>query len=157
MPGQVEGAVGTDGAEGAKGDVGTVGGVDLRLLRRDVGAAGLFGFETLEATRDRVVLRMPATPAHRAPVWSTNGLCALLTEESASFGAALNAPRGWGVVGIELGTSMVRRSKTTTITAAATPRGRYADYQVWEVRVTDDAGAEICAAHCTVAMRRGEV
>lgn len=132
-----------------------VGAVDSRLLRRDTGAPATFGVEIVEATRDRVILRMPATPAHRGRALTSNGLCAVLAEEAASLGAALNSPTGWTAAGIELGLSMLCQSSTMAITAVATPRGRYADYQVWDVLVTDDAGEQICASHCMVAMLRG--
>jgi uncharacterized protein (TIGR00369 family) len=80
------------------------------------------------------------------------GVSALLAESAASFGAALNAPPGRGVVGIELNASHLRSLSEGHLTATATPVRVGRTVQVWSISLTGDDGRAICAARCTLSV-----
>jgi|SRR6185437_10516961 len=109
--------------------------------------------ETVEATGDRVVLRLPVTwKVHQPYGILHGGVSALLAESAASFGAALSVPPGHQVVGIELNASHLRAVRDGTLTAVATPIRKGRTVQVWDIALTDDAGRDICRARCTMAV-----
>ena len=114
---------------------------------------GVLGIETVEATPDRVTLRVPVTAkVHQPSGLLHGGVSALLAETAASYGGALSAPEGHGVVGIELNASHLRAMREGTLTAVATPIRRGRTIQVWDISLNDDAGRDICRARCTLAV-----
>ncbi|MGH9082789.1 MAG: PaaI family thioesterase [Acidimicrobiales bacterium] len=114
---------------------------------------GTLGIETVEATADRVVLRLPVTSRVHQPYGLLHGgVSALMAESAASYGAGLAAPPGHHVVGIELNASHLRPMRDGVLTATATPVRRGRTVQVWEVSLTDDGGQEICRSRCTLAV-----
>src|SRR6185437_1222276 len=78
--------------------------------------------ETVEATGDRVVLRLPVTwKVHQPYGILHGGVSALLAESAASLGASLAAGGDRQVVGIELNASHLRAVSDGHLTATATP------------------------------------
>ena len=113
----------------------------------------LFGVEILEASPEQVVMRLPVDwKVHQPYGILHGGVSALLAESAASFGAALNAPPGRGVVGIELNASHLRPVSDGHLTARATPIRVGRTVQVWSIGLTDDDDRAICAARCTLAV-----
>ncbi len=113
----------------------------------------LLGVEVIEATADRVVMRLPVTwKVHQPYGLLHGGVSALLAESAASFGAALAAGPGRNVVGIELNASHLRSARDGHLVAAATPVRVGRTVQVWRVALTDDEGRAICEARCTLAV-----
>jgi uncharacterized protein (TIGR00369 family) len=113
----------------------------------------LLGVEILEALPDRVVMRVPVDWKVLQPYGILHGgVSALLAESAASFGAALNAPPGRGVVGIELNASHLRSLSEGHLTAIATPVRVGRTVQVWSIDLTGDDGRSICAARCTLSV-----
>jgi 1,4-dihydroxy-2-naphthoyl-CoA hydrolase len=113
----------------------------------------LLGVEIVEALPERVVMRLPVDWKVQQPYGILHGgVSALLAESAASFGAALNAPPGRGVVGIELNASHLRSLSDGHLTATATPVRVGRTVQVWSVDLTDDDGRPICAARCTLSV-----
>jgi uncharacterized protein (TIGR00369 family) len=109
--------------------------------------------ETVEATPERVVLRLPVTSKVHQPYGVLHGgVSALLAESAASFGGAVSVPPGQSVVGIELNASHLRPMTTGTLTAVATPVRKGRTIQVWDIALTDDADRAICRARCTLAV-----
>jgi 1,4-dihydroxy-2-naphthoyl-CoA hydrolase len=109
--------------------------------------------ETVEATPDRVVLRLPVTWKTHQPYGVLHGgVSALLAETAASFGGAVSVPPGQSVVGIELNASHLRPMTDGILTAVATPIRKGRTVQVWDVALTDEAGRAICRARCTLAV-----
>ena len=107
----------------------------------------------VEATADRVVLRLPVTwKVHQPYGILHGGVSALLAESAASLGAALAAGRDRQVVGIELNASHLRSMREGNLTATATPLRVGRTVQVWSIAVTDDDDRAICAARCTLAV-----
>jgi 1,4-dihydroxy-2-naphthoyl-CoA hydrolase len=117
------------------------------------GIHGLLGVEMLETTPERVVLRLPVDWRVHQPYGILHGgVSALLAESAASFGAALAAGPGKGVVGIELNASHLRSLRDGHLTATATPVRVGRTVQVWRISLTDDNGRAICEARCTVSV-----
>jgi 1,4-dihydroxy-2-naphthoyl-CoA hydrolase len=135
------------------GDVG----VDWRAVI-DRTVLGVLGIEVLSATPARVELRVPVTERVHQPYGILHGgVSALMAESAASFGAALAAPAGHHVVGIELNASHLRPMREGVLTAVATPVRVGRSVQVWEVVLTGDAGQEVCRARCTLSVVRSPV
>ncbi len=113
----------------------------------------LLDVEILEATAERVVMRLPVTwKVHQPYGILHGGVSALLAESAASFGAAINAGPGKRVVGIEINASHLRGMTEGFLTATATPIRAGRTVQVWGISLTDDAGRAICEARCTLAV-----
>ncbi|MGH8988230.1 MAG: hotdog fold thioesterase [Acidimicrobiales bacterium] len=118
------------------------------------GVVGLLGIETVQLEPARVVLRLAVDERVHQPFGVLHGgVSALLAETAASFGAALAAPPGHSVVGIELNASHLRPMREGVLTAVATPVRVGRSVQVWEITLTEDPGREICRARCTLAVR----
>jgi uncharacterized protein (TIGR00369 family) len=113
----------------------------------------LLDVEILEATAERVVMRLPVTwKVHQPYGILHGGVSALLAESAASFGAAINAGPGKRVVGIEINASHLRGMTEGFLTATATPIRAGRTVQVWGIALTDDQGRAICEARCTLAV-----
>ena len=110
--------------------------------------AHLGGFERamgLQFTRispDEVVAEVPVTPALLQPYGIVHGgVYASIVETLASAGAAVFAMReGKTSVGLENTTSFVRAVRSGKLVGVATPVHRGRTSQVWEVRISDEAG-----------------
>jgi uncharacterized protein (TIGR00369 family) len=114
---------------------------------------GLLDVDIVEATPERVVLRLPVTwKVHQPYGILHGGVSALLAESAASLGAALAAGPERHVVGIELNASHLRSVRDGHLTAVATPIRAGRTVQVWAISLTDDDGRAICAARCTMAV-----
>jgi 1,4-dihydroxy-2-naphthoyl-CoA hydrolase len=113
----------------------------------------LLGVEVLEATAERVVMRLPVDwKVHQPYGLLHGGVSALLAESAASFGGALAADPGRGVVGIELNASHLRGLRDGHLTAVATPIRVGRTVQVWGIALHDDDDRAICQARCTLAV-----
>lgn len=116
------------------------------------GAMGLLGIEIVEATAERVELRLVVDERVHQPFGLLHGgVSALLAESAASIGGCLAAP-GRRVVGIELNASHLRPMRTGVLLTVATPVRVGRSVQVWEAHLNDQEGREICRARCTLAV-----
>jgi uncharacterized protein (TIGR00369 family) len=114
----------------------------------------LLDVEVVEASGERVVLRLPITwKVHQPYGILHGGVSALLAESAASFGGALAAGPGYRVVGTELNASHLRGVSDGHLTATATPLRVGRTVQVWGISLVDDAGRAICEARCSLAVR----
>jgi 1,4-dihydroxy-2-naphthoyl-CoA hydrolase len=128
-------------------------GAALSLPDQHLGIHGLLDVEVVEATPERVVMRLPVdTRVHQPYGILHGGVSALLAESAASYGAALNAGPGRGVVGIELNASHLRSLREGHLTATATPIRVGRTVQVWRIALADDEGRSICEARCSLAV-----
>jgi uncharacterized protein (TIGR00369 family) len=113
----------------------------------------LLGVEIIEATPEKVVMRLPVDwKVHQPYGILHGGVSALLAESAASFGGALAAQPGKSVVGIELNASHLRALRDGHLTAVATPVRVGRTIQVWAIELTDDDGRAICQARCSLAV-----
>ncbi len=114
----------------------------------------LLDMELIEATPDRVRLRMPVSPKVRQPDGLLHGGATVaLAESAASIGAALcvgDATRA--AVGTEINASHLRAVREGAVTAVATPLHLGRSLMVWAVEVRDQRDRLVCAARCTLAV-----
>jgi 1,4-dihydroxy-2-naphthoyl-CoA hydrolase len=126
--------------------------VDIATAGRR-GVTGLLGVETVALGPARVELRLVVDErVHQPHGVLHGGVSALLAETAASFGAALAAPPGHSVVGIELNASHLRPMREGVLTAVATPVRVGRSVQVWEISLTDESGREVCRSRCSLAV-----
>lgn len=101
------------------------------------------GFQLVSATRDEVVMEWEVGPQHHQPMGIVHGgvYCAAI-ESVCSIGATLDATERFGrsAVGLENHTSFIRAVRSGKLRAVATPITRGSSTQVWEAKVTNDAG-----------------
>ena len=112
------------------------------------------GMEIVEATRERVVARMPVGPRVHQPFGLLHGGASVaLAETVASTAAWMNCDQSTEiVVGIEINANHLRSVRDGTVTATATPLHVGRRTQVWDVRIADEAGRTVCASRCTLAV-----
>jgi uncharacterized protein (TIGR00369 family) len=110
------------------------------------------GIEIVEATKDRVVARMPVGPKVHQPFGLLHGGASVsLAETVMSIGAWYNTDHEKEfAVGLEINANHVRAVKDGTVTATATPVHVGRRTQVWETRIVDDQGRLVCVARCTL-------
>jgi uncharacterized protein (TIGR00369 family) len=112
------------------------------------------GMEMVESTKERVVLRMPVGPKVLQP-WGLlhGGASVALAETAASMAGSMNVDRAREtVVGIEINANHLRGKRDGVVTAVALPVHVGRRTQVWEVRITDEAGKLVCISRCTLAV-----
>ena len=112
------------------------------------------GIELVEMRKDRVVARMPVTPRICQPFGLLHGGASVaLAETVASTGAWMNVDQERErVVGLEINANHLRAKRDGVVTAVATPVHVGRKTQVWEVRITDEAGKAVCVSRCTLAV-----
>jgi 1,4-dihydroxy-2-naphthoyl-CoA hydrolase len=111
------------------------------------------GIEVVEATKERVVGRMPVGPRTHQPFGLLHGGASVaLAETVATTGALLNVDfTKQSMVGIEINANHMRGVRDGVVTATATPVHVGRSTQVWEVRIADEAGRMVCISRCTLA------
>ena len=110
--------------------------------------------EVLEATPDRVRVRMPVGPKVHQPYGLLHGGASVaLAETAASIATALNIDRDkqWAV-GLEINANHLRAVREGFVTAAATPVHRGRATMVWSIELRDDEERLVCISRCTVAV-----
>ncbi|QSO55070.1 hotdog fold thioesterase [Alicyclobacillus curvatus] len=112
------------------------------------------GIETVELTKDRVVMTMPVTDATRQPFGILHGGASVaLAESAASIGAWLNVDQErQAAVGLEINANHIRSKADGIVTAVATPIHRGRTTMVWDIRITDEEDKLICVSRCTIAV-----
>lgn len=112
------------------------------------------GIEVVEATRERVVARMPVGPRVHQPFGLLHGGASVaLAETVASTGAWMNVDQATEiVVGIEINANHLRAVRDGEVTATATPVHVGRRTQVWDVRIADGSGRAVCVSRCTLAV-----
>ena len=109
--------------------------------------------ELVEASRERVVMRMPVTARHHQPWGFLHGGASLaLAESAATVGAFLNCPPGMGAFGQQINANHLRSLRQGVLTATATPLHVGRTSQVWEIKIRDERERLICASLCTLAV-----
>lgn len=112
------------------------------------------GIEITEATKERVVARMPVAPKVHQPFGLLHGGASVaLAETVASVAAYLNVDASAQVaVGIEINANHLRAKRDGVVTATATPVHVGRSTQVWDVRIVDEEGRAVCVSRCTLAV-----
>ncbi len=106
-----------------------------------------------ELTPERVVAVMPVGPRVHQPFGFLHGGASVaLAESVASVGGTLAAAEGKVAMGLEINANHVRPLREGTLRAVGTPLHRGRTTQVWDVRLSDDAGRLVCVVRCTLAL-----
>ena len=118
------------------------------------GMATAIGIEILELTPERVTATMPVDERTRQPFGILHGGASMaLAETVASIGATACIDRERFVaVGQEINGNHIRSKSDGIVTAVATPIHVGGRSHVWSIRITDEQGALICIARCTMAI-----
>jgi uncharacterized protein (TIGR00369 family) len=112
------------------------------------------GIEIVEATRERVVGRMPVGPKVHQPFGLLHGgASVVLAETVASTGGWMNVDQeSERIVGIEINANHLRAKRDGMLTATATPIHVGKRTHVWDVRINDEEGKAVCVSRCTLAV-----
>jgi 1,4-dihydroxy-2-naphthoyl-CoA hydrolase len=115
----------------------------------------LYGLEMGEATPDRITATVPVTPKILQP-WGIvhGGVFCSMAETIASLGTYLGVKDAGNVaVGMSNSTNFIRPITAGTIHAEAKPRHRGRTTWIWDVEITNDAGALCAMGRITIAVR----
>lgn len=115
---------------------------------------GHLGIELIEVGDDHVTARMPVDERTLQPAGVLHGGASVaLAETLASWAATLVVdPERAYCVGMEINANHLRPVMSGTVTGVARPVALGRRTQVWEVRITDDAGKLVCISRCTMAV-----
>jgi uncharacterized protein (TIGR00369 family) len=112
------------------------------------------GIEIVEASKERVVARMPVGPKVHQPFGLLHGGASVaLAETAASTAGWMQVDREKEtVVGLEINANHLRGKRDGVLTAIATPLHVGRKTHVFDVRITDEQGKLVCISRCTLAV-----
>lgn len=112
------------------------------------------GIEYLEIGDDFLRARMPVDHRTHQPMGLLHGGASVaLAESMGSVGTYLSIDQQkFSAVGLEINANHVRAVKSGWVTGLARPVHRGRTTQIWEIRITDDAGKLVCISRITVAV-----
>ena len=112
------------------------------------------GIEIVEATKERIVAKMPVGPKVHQPFGLLHGGASVaLAETAASTGGWMNVDREKErIVGIEINANHLRAKRDGVLTAVATPLHVGKRTHVWSVHIADEEGKAVCVSRCTLAV-----
>jgi 1,4-dihydroxy-2-naphthoyl-CoA hydrolase len=112
------------------------------------------GIEIVSMAPERVVLTMPVDARTHQPFGLLHGGASVaLAETVASLGGAMHVDRARSmVVGLEINANHVRGVRSGRVTGVGAPLHLGRSTQVWEVRISDEAGRLVCVSRCTLAV-----
>ncbi len=119
------------------------------------GLSDALGIKVIELTPARVVATMPGDERTRQPFGILHGGASVaLAETVASLGAAANIDReAFIAVGLEINANHLRAKPDGMLTATATPIHLGRTTHVWDIRIVDEQGRDVCVSRCTMAVR----
>jgi len=113
------------------------------------------GIEITDWTPQRMVATMPVKGNLQPYGLLHGGANAVLAETLGSIAAALNAPRGLAVLGLELSCTHHRAATTGYVTAVCTPIHAGRSTATYEVVISDEDGKRTCTSKLTCILREG--
>jgi 1,4-dihydroxy-2-naphthoyl-CoA hydrolase len=115
---------------------------------------GHLGIEFVEVGAAHLTARMPVDERTRTPVGVLHGGASVaLAETLASWAATFTVDHeSASCAGMEINANHVRSVTSGWVTGVASPVALRRRTQVWEVRVTDEAGELVCISRCTMAV-----
>ncbi|MGH3858818.1 hotdog fold thioesterase, partial [Actinokineospora sp.] len=117
--------------------------------------ADKLGIEVTDWDKNRLVATMPVKGNLQPYGLLHGGASAVLAETLGSIAAALNAPEGKLVVGLELSCTHHRAAREGLVTAVCTPLHVGRSTSTFEIVMTEDSGKRTCTARLTcVALDR---
>ena len=114
----------------------------------------LMGIELTEITPTSLKGRMPVDERTRQPAGLLHGGASVAFAETlASFGGYMAVDRDrYAVVGQEINANHVKSVREGWVYGEATPASLGRRSQVWEIRITNEAGQLVCISRCTLAV-----
>jgi 1,4-dihydroxy-2-naphthoyl-CoA hydrolase len=118
------------------------------------GLADVLGIALTELTPKRVVATMQVDERTRQPFGILHGGASVaLAETVASLGAVMNIDRErYSAVGLEINANHLRAKPDGVVTAVGVPIHVGRTTQIWDIRITDEAGKMVCISRCTLAV-----
>lgn len=115
---------------------------------------GQLGIEFTDVDEDSLTARMPVDLRTHQPAGVLHGGASVaLAESLASWAATFTVdPRQASCVGMEINANHLRPVTSGWVTGVARPVALGRRTQVWEVRITDEAGSLVCISRCTMAV-----
>jgi 1,4-dihydroxy-2-naphthoyl-CoA hydrolase len=114
------------------------------------------GVELVEVTPTRAVGRCPvAGNTQPFGLWHGGASC-VLAESLASLAAAAEVGPHGTVTGVDINATHLRSAREGWITGVATAIRIGGSLATYDISLTDDSGAQICAARITVYLRRAK-
>ena len=112
------------------------------------------GIQLVEATPQRIVGTMPVRQEVHQPFGLLHGGASVaLAETLCSIGAWLNVDiEREMAVGLEINANHLRAVTSGTVTGTATPIHVGKRTQVWEIKIADERGKQVCISRCTLAV-----
>ena len=113
----------------------------------------LLGMEFLAVGDDSISARVPVDRRTVQPFGILHGgVSVVLAETLGSCGAYYSAPEGQRAVGLDINANHLRAVDAGWVTGVARPVHRGRTTQVWQIDMTNDAGALSCVARITMAV-----
>jgi 1,4-dihydroxy-2-naphthoyl-CoA hydrolase len=113
----------------------------------------LLGIEIEEVSGERVVASMPVTARHHQPLgYLHGGASVVLAETVASVGATAGVLPERVAFGLEINANHVRPVREGTLRAVGERLHAGRTTQIWDVRISDEAGRLVCVSRCTLAL-----
>jgi uncharacterized protein (TIGR00369 family) len=114
------------------------------------------GVELLEVTPTRAVGRCPvAGNTQPFGLWHGGASC-VMAETLASLAASAEVGPGGSVTGVDINATHLRSTRAGWVTGVATAIRIGGTLATYDVSITDEAGAQLCAARITVFLRRAK-
>ncbi|WP_156756310.1 hotdog fold thioesterase [Actinokineospora pegani] len=111
--------------------------------------ADKLGIEVVDWTPARLVATMPVEGNLQPYGLLHGGANAVLAETVGSIAAALNAPEGKLVVGLELSCTHHRAARSGVVTAVCEPLHLGRSTSTFEIVITEESGKRTCTARLT--------
>ena len=114
------------------------------------------GVQVVEATAERVVLKMEVTPKVHQYVGIMNGGVSLyLAETAASIGVVASADLTKVTpVGVEINANHLRAVSRGNLTVEAKPIYPGRTMSIWQIDITNDKGKLVCTGRCSVLLQK---
>lgn len=114
------------------------------------------GVEVVQASGERVVLRMPVAPKVHQYVGIMNGGVSLyLAETAASIGVVMGADlERVTPVGIEINANHIRAVSKGILTVEASPIHSGRTLSVWKIEITNEKGKLVCTSRLTMLIQK---
>jgi 1,4-dihydroxy-2-naphthoyl-CoA hydrolase len=111
------------------------------------------GIEFLEVGDDFIRARVPVDKRTRQPYGLLHGgVSVVLAETLGSCGAAFAAPEGHRTVGLDINANHLKGVSSGWVTGITRPVHIGRTTQVWEIKLSNDAGELTCVSRITMAM-----
>jgi 1,4-dihydroxy-2-naphthoyl-CoA hydrolase len=112
------------------------------------------GIEATEIGSDYICARMPVDHRTKQPFGLLHGgASVVLAETLGSFAASISVDmEKYQCVGLEINANHIRSVKEGYVYGKATPLHVGRQTQVWEIRITNEAGQLVCVSRITIAV-----